>query len=62
MTDWLRAVREVAGDEEGERLVAEMLAEADAAKQHLRDAGHGVTGQGLLETVREAVPADGSER
>lgn len=39
-------------------LMRRIAVESDLAKQLLRKAGYGVTGQGLLDTVREAL-ADG---
>jgi len=39
------------------QLLADYINEADETKQLLRNAGFGVTGTGLLETVKEALAA-----
>jgi hypothetical protein len=41
--------------EKGRRLLAQALQESEDAKLLLRARGYGVTGTGLLETVREAM-------
>jgi phosphoribosylaminoimidazole (AIR) synthetase len=39
------------------QIYEKMVEESDQAKQLLRKAGYGVTGTGLLETVKECLPA-----
>lgn len=53
----LEAVQEARRGDRGKLdLLAAYLAEADQAKQALRDRGYGWTGLGLLETIQSEVP------
>lgn len=52
---WREIVGKCATDPEMAELAALTLKESQDAKQLLRDAGFGVTGTSLLETVKEAL-------
>ena len=52
---WRATVERAKDDPETAELIAMMLHETEAARALLRDAGHGVTGMGLLDTIREVL-------
>jgi predicted NBD/HSP70 family sugar kinase len=52
---WRRLLRPDIPSESMLDLIARLIAECERAKQELRAAGYGVTGTGILRTVREAL-------
>lgn len=46
----------VTGDQESLEEIAQLIAEAEQAKYHLRGKGYGFTGLSLLKTVQDLVP------
>lgn len=56
---WEERIKEMVNnnDEESIRLLAELIEEAEQAKQELRNKGYGWTGLSLLKTVIEEVPS-----
>lgn len=55
LNGWRETVAKCAVDPEMAELAALTLKESQDAKQLLRDAGFGVTGTSILETVKEAL-------
>lgn len=49
---WTQVIEKANNDDEQKRLLAEMLAEYDQAKQLLNEAGYSWTGFSMLESVR----------
>lgn len=54
-------IKEIVNDDERLDLLAQLLEEAEEAKQVLRDKGYGWTGLSLLATVKEEVPSANNE-
>jgi len=55
--EWRKMIKEIVNDDERLDLLAQLLEEAEEAKQVLRDKGYGWTGLSLLATVKEEVPS-----
>ena len=57
--DWIDRINIIIknNDIEGVKMLAQLIAESEEAKQTLRDKGYGWIGLSLLKTVEEEVPS-----